>query len=32
VINGEIPDHHGWLTYVHLDDPQAASRGAVTIS
>jgi len=32
VINGEIPDRHGWLTYVHLDDPQAASRGAVTIS
>jgi branched-chain amino acid aminotransferase len=20
VINGEIPDRHGWLTYVHLDD------------
>jgi branched-chain amino acid aminotransferase len=20
VINGEIPDSHGWLTYVHLDD------------
>jgi branched-chain amino acid aminotransferase len=24
IINGEVPDRHGWLTYVHLDDSHAA--------
>jgi len=31
VINGEIPDRHGWLTYVHFDDkPTERERGQVT--
>jgi branched-chain amino acid aminotransferase len=24
VINGDIPDRHGWLTYVHVDDSGSA--------
>ena len=31
VINGEIPDRHGWLTYVHFDDkPGERERGQVS--
>jgi branched-chain amino acid aminotransferase len=31
VINGQIPDRHGWLTYVHFDaDREAGARQART--
>ena len=31
VINGEIPDRHGWLTYVNFDDkPGERERGQVS--
>ena len=30
VINGEVPDTHGWLTYVYADEaPLRSQRGAV---
>jgi branched-chain amino acid aminotransferase len=30
VINGEVPDTHGWLTYVYPDEaPRRGARGAV---
>ena len=30
VINGEVPDTHGWLTYVYADEaPLSGARGAV---
>ena len=30
VINGEVPDTHGWLTYVYADEaPFRKERGAV---
>ena len=30
VINGEVPDTHGWLTYVYADEaPFRDARGAV---
>jgi branched-chain amino acid aminotransferase len=30
VINGEVPDTHGWLTYVYADEaPLRTTRGAV---
>jgi branched-chain amino acid aminotransferase len=30
VINGEVPDTHGWLTYVYADEaPLRSERGAV---
>jgi branched-chain amino acid aminotransferase len=29
VINGETPDHHGWLTYVDTGAPSPASRAPV---
>lgn len=33
VINGNVPDRHGWLTYVYPGEPlQAASAGAVAKS
>jgi branched-chain amino acid aminotransferase len=33
VINGEVPDTHGWLTYVYADEaPLRGPRGAVAAS
>jgi branched-chain amino acid aminotransferase len=30
VINGEVPDRHGWLTYVYADEaPLRGARGTV---
>ena len=30
VINGDVPDTHGWLTYVYVDEaPLRNARGAV---
>ena len=28
VINGEVPDTHGWLTYVYPEEAAASRRGA----
>ena len=28
VINGVIPDRHGWLTYVHVDEPPTTTANA----
>ena len=30
VINGEVPDTHGWLTYVYPDEALAARAAAAT--